>query len=142
MDGLRRALGRDQRSPAAAGKSPLYGADQWLMSSPGAQNDQRPESQPQGRGDSDKAVAVEHLLEELQTWVGLIGESSQIGQTTRLGLLAGELKVLAAESGQAAVHEAAAEIEAVLLAEEAQTSAMCEKVEALILQCKQAAEKA
>ena len=103
------------------------------MSSPRSQKDDPQGPKTLRPGDPHEASTVECLLQELRACADSVGESWPIGEATRLGLLASELKVRAQESGKSAVCAAAAELEAALLAEEAQASAMCEKVEALDL---------
>lgn len=85
------------------------------------------------------AEGLEKLLGELQEHTRNIGDSWQSGESARLRMLAGQLASLAAGSGNAAVSELAAELESMLIAEEAEASAICERVESLIQQCKKAA---
>jgi hypothetical protein len=82
---------------------------------------------------------MENLLDQLQAQARRVRDTWQAGEGARLRVLAGRLASLAQGSGSLAVSETAAELEAVLLAEEAEASATCEQIEALILQCKEAA---
>jgi len=82
---------------------------------------------------------MENLLEQLQVQTGRVRDTWQAGEASRLRVLAGQLASLAEGAGHSAIIQSAAELEAVLIAEEAEASAMCEKIEALIEQCKQAA---
>ncbi len=79
---------------------------------------------------------VDELLNDLQAHARAIRESWHAGETARLKTLAGRLASLAEGSGDRAVAEMAAEMEAVLLAEEAESSALCERIEELIRQCR------
>ncbi len=82
---------------------------------------------------------IETLLDQLHTQTRSIGEVWHAGETARLRVLAGQLSALAEGSGNQGICESAAEIEAVLHAEEAEAAAVCERIEALILECKKAA---
>ena len=90
-------------------------------------------------GDVSPGSQIENLLVQLQTQTRSIGEAWHASETARLRVLAGQLSALAEGSGNQSICESAAEIEAVLRAEEAEASAVCERIEALILQCKKAA---
>ncbi len=96
-----------------------------------------------GRGgrpsDLSPARQLENLLEQLERRTRFVRETWHAGEASRLKMLAGQLASLAEGSGNAAICESAAELESLLLAEEAEASAICERVEALILQCKKAA---
>jgi hypothetical protein len=83
---------------------------------------------------------MENLLEQLQVQTTRVRDTWQAGEAARLRVLAGQLASLAEGAGHSVISRTAAELEAVLLAEEAEASAMCEKIEALIQQCKQAAD--
>ncbi len=85
------------------------------------------------------ARRMENLLDQLQAQTRLVRDTWQAGEATRLRILAGQLAALADDGGQQAITETANEIEAVLLAEEAEAATICEKIEALIQQCRQAA---
>ena len=82
---------------------------------------------------------LEKLLDELRGHTRTIRDSWHSGEAARLKMLAGRLTEMAAGSGDRVVTEMASELESVLLAEEAEASAMCERVEELIRQCKRAA---
>ena len=90
------------------------------------------------RGDLSPDLEIDDLLAALQSHTKSIGETWHAGEAARLRILAGQLAALAEGSGNPGICEPAAEIEAVLYAEEAEASAVCEKIEALILQCKKA----
>jgi len=90
-------------------------------------------------GFSPETHQIETLLDQLHTQTRSIGEVWHAGETARLRVLAGQLSALAEGSGNQGICESAAEIEAVLHAEEAEASAVCERIEALILECKKAA---
>ncbi len=83
-----------------------------------------------------QAARIDEILEALRAHGERLRETWQQGEAGRLALLAGELRVLAGDSDDAAMVRSAAELEAMLLAEEAETSAMCEKVESLIQLCR------
>ncbi|MHC4218935.1 MAG: hypothetical protein ACYSU7_10830 [Planctomycetota bacterium] len=87
----------------------------------------------------DPARRLDNLLEALRVQTRQVRDTWQAGEAARLRVLAGQLASLADGAGNGAISRSAEELEAVLLAEEAEASAMCEKIEALILQCKQAA---
>jgi hypothetical protein len=97
------------------------------------------EDLPHGPGDLSPDRRMENLLDQLQAQTRRVRETWQAGEAARLRVLAGQLASLAEGAGHSAISRSAAELEAVLLAEEAEASAMCEKIEALIEQCKQAA---
>ncbi len=78
------------------------------MSSPRSQKDEPQESKMLHACDPDDASTVERLLQELQACADSVGDSWQIGEATRLGQLAGKLKMRAQESGKSAVCTAAA----------------------------------
>ncbi len=90
------------------------------------------------RGDLSSRLQIENLLDQLHAQTKSIGETWHAGQNARLRILAGQLAALAEGSGNQGICESTAEIEAVLHAEEAEASAVCERIEALILQCKKA----
>lgn len=79
------------------------------------------------------------MLDEIEKQSQAVRESWQAGEAARLRMLAGQLAALAEGTGDTDVSELAAELEAVLIAEEAEASSMCERIESLILQCKKAA---
>jgi hypothetical protein len=85
---------------------------------------------PHGPGDTSPDRRMENLLEQLQVQTRRVRDTWQAGEAARLRVLAGQLASLAEGAGHSAI---------VLLAEEAEASAMCEKIEALIEQCKHAA---
>jgi hypothetical protein len=82
---------------------------------------------------------VDRMLDEIEKQAGTVRESWQAGEAARLRVLAGQLASLAEGTGNEAVGALAAELESMLVAEEAEASAMCERIEDLILQCKKAA---
>jgi len=83
---------------------------------------------------------MDNLLDQLQVQTRRVGETWQAGEAARLRILAGQLAAVAEGSGHSAISRSATELEAVLLAEEAEASALCERIEALIQQCRQAAD--
>ena len=87
----------------------------------------------------DPARRMENLLDQLQVQTRRVRDTWQAGEAARLRILAGQLAALADDSGHDVISHSAAELEAVLLAEEAEASALCEKIEALIQQCREAA---
>ena len=82
---------------------------------------------------------IEGLLDKLHAQTKSIGEIWHAGEADRLRSLAGQLAALADESSSATIREYATELEGLLLGEEAETSAICERIEHLILECKKAA---
>ena len=87
----------------------------------------------------DPARRMENLLDQLQLQTRRVRDTWQAGEAARLRILAGQLAAMAEGNGHDVISDSAAELEAVLLAEEAEASALCEKIEALIQQCRQAA---
>jgi hypothetical protein len=83
---------------------------------------------------------MENLLDQLQVQTKRVRDTWQAGEAARLRILAGQLAALAEGSGHSVISSSATELEAVLLAEEAEASALCERIEALIQQCRQAAD--
>lgn len=83
---------------------------------------------------------MENLLDQLQLQTRRVRDTWQAGEAARLRVLAGQLAALAEGSDHGVIGRTAAELEAVLLAEEAEASALCERIEALIQQCRQAAD--
>ena len=111
------------------------------MSSP-AGNDDQPPSPALGSGGLEgppTLAQLERLLDELNEKMNKIRQSWGSGELDRLRILAGQLSTAAKGSGNRLMTESATELESVLLAEESETSAVCEKVEALIQDCKRAA---
>ena len=89
------------------------------------------------------AVRIENLLDQLLAQTKSVGDSWQEGEASRLRLLAGQLSAMANGSdgsGESSIREWAQELEALLFAEDAEVSATCEKIEALILQCRNATD--
>ena len=101
---------------------------------------EEPNKKSDGAPEGSPTRQMEKLLDQLQERTALVRESWQAGEAARLRMLTGQLASLAEGSGNEAVTETAAELESVLLAEEAEASAMCERIEALIHQCKKAAQ--
>ena len=79
---------------------------------------------------------VEDLLAELERRVGKVRDAWQSGEAAQARAIAGELLNMTRASSRDDVSRSAAEIEQMLLAEEAEASALCEKVEALIALCR------
>ncbi len=85
------------------------------------------------------ASQIENLLDQLHEQTRSLGEIWHAGEADHLRNLAGQLTALAGASSGADIREYAMELESLLMAEEAETSAICERIEYLILQCKNAA---
>lgn len=89
------------------------------------------------------STRIENLLDQLHAQTKAVGDSWREGEASRLRLLAGQLSAMTGGSdgsGEASIREWAQELEMLLLAEDAEVSATCEKIEALILQCRNAAD--
>lgn len=99
-----------------------------------------PREGPSGEDFASPGRRMENLLDQLRARTRLVHDTWQAGEAARLRMLAGQLADLAEGTGNSAIVESAAELEGVLLAEEAEASAICERVEALIQQCRKAAE--
>ena len=97
------------------------------------------EQLPHGPGDLSPDRRIANLLDQLQVQTRQVRETWQAGEAASLCVLAGQLASLADDAGRSAISRSAWELEADLLAEEAEASAICEKIEALIEQCKRAA---
>lgn len=82
---------------------------------------------------------IENLLDQLRAQTRSLGETWHAGEDDRLRNLAGQLAALAEGSSNAGIRDHAAELEQLLLAEESEASAICERIEYLIQQCKKAA---
>ena len=94
-----------------------------------------------GPADYSPRRQIENLLDQLQAQTKRLRDTWEAGEGSRLRLLVGQLASLTQGQGSAVISHSAAELEALLLAEEAEASAMCERVEALIGQCRKAATK-
>ncbi len=81
---------------------------------------------------------IETLLDQLHAQTKSVGDSWREGEASRLRMLAGQLAAMADGSGDSSLGEWAEELQTLLMAEEAEVSATCEKIEALILQCRKA----
>ena len=79
---------------------------------------------------------LENLLGQLQGHSNNIHDLWQAGEAAQLKLLAGQLKSLTCESDHRLIGEMADELDSLLLGEEAEVSALCEKIEALIHLCR------
>ncbi len=77
---------------------------------------------------------LEGLLERLREQSHRFRDAWQAGEATRVEAIAGSLGEAARGCANPVI---AKELEAMLLQEEAETSAMCEKVEALIQLCRE-----
>ena len=97
------------------------------------------EGQCDGPVDLSPAKQMEDLLDQLHARTRLVRDTWHASEAARLKILARQLALLTEGSGSESIRESAAELEAVLLAEEAEASAMCERVESLIQQCRDAA---
>ena len=97
----------------------------------------RREPQRSQHGDSNSAIRrLEELLGKLQEHSARFRHTWHAGEATRRELFAGQIGALANGCSDVTMRESAEELEAMLLQEEAATSAMCEKVEALIQLCR------
>ena len=82
---------------------------------------------------------IENILDQLHAQTKSLGDIWHAGEVVHLRNLAGQLAALARVSGGADIREYAMELESLLMAEEAEASAICERLEYLILECKKAA---
>lgn len=104
-----------------------------------------PEEPPSGDGrdhevpDLSPGKRMENLLGQLREQARNVREAWRAGEESRLRVLVNQLASTAEGTGHRAISEMAADLEQMLLAEEAETSAMCERIEQLIAQCKHAA---
>lgn len=89
--------------------------------------------------DQPSTSQIEILLEKLQEQTSSLGEIWHAGEADQLRNLAGQLAALANASSGPDIREYAMQLESLLMAEEAEASAICERIEYLILQCKKAA---
>ena len=87
-----------------------------------------------------EGTRIENLLDQLLAQTKSVGDAWREGEASRLRLLAGQLAAMADGSGRSSLGEWAQELNTLLLAEDAEVSATCEKIEALILQCREASE--
>ncbi len=86
------------------------------------------------------STQIENLLDQLHAQTKSVGDCWRQGEASRLRLLAGQLASMAHGSGGSSITEWAEELQTLLLAEDAEVSATCEKIEALILQCRNATD--
>ncbi len=123
---------KDRWQPAAL-NSASASADQVPMSTKGGSQEM-----PQGSQRPASAVMqrLENLLGQLQGHSSDIHDLWQAGEAAQLKLLAGQLKDLTCESDLRLIREMADELDSLLLGEEAEASALCEKIEALIHLCR------
>ena len=89
--------------------------------------------------DQPEASQIEILLAKLQEQTSSLGDIWHAGEADQRRNLAGQLAALARAPSGAEIREYAMELESLLMAEEAEASAICERIEYLILQCKKAA---
>ena len=82
---------------------------------------------------------IENILDQLHAQTKSLGEIWHAGEDDHLRNLAGQLAALAGASSSAHIREYATQLEALLMGEEAEASAICERIEYLILECKKAA---
>ena len=87
----------------------------------------------------ERGARSENRPDQQQETAGCRGEIWQAGEAELRRKRAGQLTALAGASSGADIREYAMELESLLMAEEAETSAICERIEYLILQCKNAA---
>lgn len=88
--------------------------------------------------DSEMVELVEFFITELQTRIEALCRAWETGDEAALNDLAHQLKDAAEGYGYPSITQSAAELEAALLLEEAQASAIAEKAESLIALCKRA----
>ncbi len=88
--------------------------------------------------DADMAELIEFFVEELKGRLASIELAWQTGDETHLQLMAHQLKGAAACYGYPSITESAAVLERELLADEAELSALSEKVEDLVGLCRRA----
>jgi hypothetical protein len=100
-----------------------------------------PRDGPSGEDLTSPGRRMENLLDQLHARTRLVRDAWQAGESASLKMLAGQLAALAEGTGNDAIVKSAAELEGVLLAEEAEASAICERIEALIQQCRKAAQE-
>ncbi len=79
---------------------------------------------------------LENLLGQLQGHSSNIHDLWQAGEAAQLKLLSGQLRDLTCESDHRLIREMADQLDSLLLGEEAEASALCEKIEALIHLCR------
>ena len=82
---------------------------------------------------------IENILDQLHAQTKSLGAIWHAGEADQLRNLAGQLAALAGASSSAEIREYAMELESLLMGEEAEASAICERIEYLILECKKAA---
>jgi HPt (histidine-containing phosphotransfer) domain-containing protein len=90
-------------------------------------------------GDEDMAELVEFFVNEMQNRVAGIEAAFSSGDERRFREIAHQLKGAAACYGYPSITDSAAELESTLMAEEAELSALGEKVEDLLSLCRRAA---
>ncbi|MCI0363480.1 MAG: Hpt domain-containing protein [Phycisphaerales bacterium] len=89
-------------------------------------------------GNSEMAELAEFFISELQDRVQALDHAWHAGDQASLRTMSQQLKDAAQGFGYPAITESAAQLEAALLAEQAEISAIGEKVEALIALCRRA----
>lgn len=90
-------------------------------------------------GDEDMSELIRFFVNELRNRVDGIEAAFGGGDERRLREIAHQLKGAAACYGYQCITDSAAELEQAILAEEAELSALTEKVEDLIVLCRRAA---
>lgn len=93
-------------------------------------------------GQEDMIELVEYFVSQMQERAAAIQSAFQTGDETRLREIAHQLKGAAACYGYPSITHSAAELESCLMAEEAELSALSEKVQDLLTLCRRAAASA
>jgi hypothetical protein len=87
-------------------------------------------------------LEIERLIEELGRHGAHLRGAWKGGEAGRLAELLGRVREPGRHDESKAIRTIGAELDAMLLAQEAETSAVCEKIEALIRICRDALEPA
>lgn len=89
-------------------------------------------------GDSDMAELVDYFVHELQERINSLQQAWSEGETDQLRRLAHQIKGAAGGYGFPSITAAAAELEQTLLAAEAESSTVAERLEELVSLCRRA----
>lgn len=89
-------------------------------------------------GDAEMAELIEYFLCELQTGVHKLNRAFEEGDQRQLCQLAHQLKGAAGGYGFPSITDSAAELERLLHADQAEASAVAERVEDLLVLCNRA----
>ena len=90
-------------------------------------------------GDADMTELIEYFVSELGDRTQTLADAFEAGNLAQIRSIAHQLKGAAGGYGFAAISATAAELEHALKAGEPETSALAEKVEALLQICRRAA---